>query len=238
MGTITCTVNANRTLTIASISGQSQSTTWARFHQPFFQVSGGGAFDLALTVPDANFRFDPSDPIDFGASGQPSWITILEQESTALTLRISSATTGASQFTVNNTTQGGEPITILVQSLGGSGGAGGTIAVYVGDAQTALIGPLPVGAMAGGSNVHFGFQDQGINDLFLLPAPAVVIEAVDWQPQGIPGYIDLDETSLQLTFSIDNLNSSGPRLEAAFTLDTNFGDIDPTIVTNPDENGP
>lgn len=238
MGTITCLVS--QTLTITSISEDSPGSTWARFKQPFFQVSGGGTFDLALTVPGANFRFEPppAPAIDWGPSGQPTWITITQQQSDALTLQISSATPGASQFTVLNATQGGLSLTILVQSLGGSGGAAdATIKAYVGDAQTVLIGPMPVGAIAGGSTVHFGFHDQGENELFLLPTPAVVLNAVDW-PQGEPDFIELDETSLQTTFSIDNQSSSGPRLEADFMLDTNVGRIDPTIITNPDENGP
>lgn len=244
MGTINCTLDSNGTLTITSISGASPSTTWARLHHSFFQFFGGGSFELVLTAPFSSFQFESPDPIDWGTNGQPSWITIPSSSSptTELTLQIDSTAVGASEFTVLNTGQGALSIMINIQSLGGSGGSDATIDSYVGDAQTALIGPMPAGVVAGGTNVQFGFQDSGENELVFVLEGTIEINSngngIEWLPQGKPSFIDVGPlTSSPLTFTIDNDTSLG-KTESEFLFHTNVGTIDPTIITNPDENGP
>lgn len=234
MGTINCLVNTN-TLKFTSISEDTSGSTFARFTVPAFEISGGGIFTLALTVPQSSFLFSTSAPVDFGSSGQPSWITIAANPTAeALTLVAESSTAGISELTIPNAAMEGESITITLQSNGGSGGPNGTIAAYVGDDQTVMIGPLPAGATATGNNVEFGLHDQGPNTLTLSPGTTTV-QGVVWNPSQ-PSYITVNPVSGQITLTVTNTGSE--TLTSMFSIQTSGGLVDPTIVTNPDEHGP
>ncbi len=240
MGTINCTVNADTTLTINSISGMNASNTWARLHTVVFEISGGGTFELAFSVIEnfSTFRFNPSDPIDWITS-QPSWIQISStatQTQTELRLQAdSSQANSSSRFRIRNTAMGGNQIEITVKSVGGSGGTGGTLNAYVESDQSMLIGQLPPGAVATGTDVFFGIKDAGVNEIFLVSGETGFIQGIDW-PNSLPSFIGVNETSSQLTLSVDNASTSLSRSE--FLIETPAGEIDPTIVTNPDENAP
>ena len=214
------------------------SNTWARLHEVVFEISGGGTFTLALSVVTefSSFRFDPTDPIDW-ITGQPSWIQVSgTPTATALTLQAeSSQANESSTFILRNTGEGANPIQITVTSTGGSGGTGGTLAAYVQNDQSVLFGQLPPGAVVTGTNVFFGIKDEGENGVFLLPEETGFIEGIDW-PASQPVFVDVNETSSQLTLSIDNDDPSQSSSE--FLLETPEGRIDPTIVMNPDENAP
>jgi hypothetical protein len=240
MGTITCVVNADLTLTFTSISGTNPSNTWARFEEASFKIAGGGTFSLAFTPPFSDFQFDTSTPILWGTGGQPSWIQISgTPTATALTLTASSSQTDVSHtFTIQNSTTGGQPIQVTVTSAGGSGGAGGTIEVYLGDDATALIGPLPAGALATGKEVRFGFRDAGEQEIVLSPGEDVQITGLTWKPSQ-PDFVDPTSSNGQSFILIDNVVGNPPeRRFATFTIGTNHGSVDPTIITNPDESGP
>lgn len=238
MGTIACTVDgSNKKLTFHSITGFNPSTTWVRFKGAFFEISGGGSFVFELTTPDSSFRIDTSGPVDWNGS-QPSWITIQQQFTTATLLRLQ-ADTGANDtktFTILNAMPGGESITLTVASGAGGGGTGGTIAVYLGAQQKILIGELPDGALAKGSQVDFGYRETGVQQLLLSPGEETVIRGVVWHPS-LPDYIEVLQTAGQVAISIDNPNPAA-RQAATFAIETNHGPIDPTIITNPDESGP
>ena len=238
MGTINCTVNADTTLTINSISGMNASNTWARLHNIVFEISGGGTFELAFSVVEqfSTFQFDPSDPIDWITS-QPSWIQI-SSTATPTELRLqaeSSQANASSSFRIRNAATGGQQIEITVKSMGGSGGTGGTLSAYVESDQSMLIGQLPPGAVVTGMNVFFGIKDEGVNNIFLLSGETGFIQGIDW-PNSQPGFVSVTETSSQLNLAIDNAGTSPSSSE--FLIETPVGEIDPTIVTNPDENAP
>jgi len=238
MGTINCTVNADTTLTINSISGMNASNTWARLHVVVFEISGGGTFDLAFSVVTqfSSFRFDPADPINWITS-QPSWIQISgTPTATALTLQAESSQADvSSSFRIRNATTGGNQIEIVVKSLGGSGGTGGTLSAYVESDQSMLIGQLPPGAVATGTDVTFGIKDEGVSNIFLLPGETGFIQGIDW-PDSEPGFVSVTENSSLLSLMIDNASTSASSSE--FLIETPVGRIDPTIVMNPDENAP
>lgn len=235
MGTIACTVNGlSKTLTVNSISGMDVRATWARFQGAFFEISGGGSFQLAFTAPYSTFQFDPHDPIDWGSNGQPSWIAIQPgTTAAALTLQADSSRTGTSVFTIRNAD--GESIEITLQSAGGSGGNGGTVAVYLQDHREALVGEMPAGALAGGRQMVFGLRDAGEQEIFLSPGEDTVIRGLVWHP-ALPDYIQVAQTADQITISVDNTGSD--RQEAVFAIHTDDGTLDPTVVTNPDESAP
>ena len=239
MGTINCTVNSDQTITVTEISGMNAQNTWARLHGVVIEIAGGATFNLAFSVVEESsaFRFDTTDPIEWLTSPPPSWIQVSgTPTATALTLQaVSPQTLTTSPFRIRNTATGAEPIDITVTTPGGSGATGGTLNAYIGDDQTALVGQLPPGAEVTGTDVHFGFKDSGENELLFAPAGTVVINGLEWNPSE-PSYVEVNETSSEMVFSIGNDTSE--KLEAAFTLDTNHGTIDPTIITNPDENAP
>lgn len=238
MGTINCTVNADTTLTVNSISGMNASNTWASLHNIVFEISGGGTFELAFSVVQqfSTFRFDPSDPIDWITS-QPSWIQI-SGTPTQTVLRLqaeSSQANASSSFRIRNAATGGQQIEIVVTSLGGSGGTGGTLSAYVESDQSILVGQLPPGAAVTGTNVRFGIKDEGMNNIFFLPGEPGFIQGIDW-PNSQPGFVSVTATSSQLSLLVANASTSLSSSE--FLIETPVGRIDPTIVTNPDENAP
>lgn len=236
MGTIECTVNGPEgTLAFTSISGANPRNTWAKFNGIAFGISEGGSFPFELTVPYSSFRFDPSNPIAWGSIGQPGWIRNVVATAESLTFQADPGTAGTSQFTIRNATPGGAPVGMILQSTAGGGGAGGTVEAYLGNDQRALIGPLPDGAVASGRDVTYGFRDPGISTIVLSPAAGTEILGLTWAPAQ-PPYIDTLLTGNQIAITVDNLTTL--RQTATFTIQTNFGPIDPTIITNPDEGAP
>lgn len=237
MGTIACTVNgASRTITVNSITGLDPTQTWARFQGPFFEISGGGTFQLAFTAPYSAFEFNPNGPIDWGSRGKPDWIDIQEGTTAkALTLLAHSHHDGSRDFTIHNAGPEGHSIEITLRSAGGSGGNGGTIPVYLQDHREALIGPMPEGTLAAGRQMVFGFRDSGVQQIFFTPGEDTVIRGVVWHP-AMPDDTQMAQTSSAVTISVTNTGTT--RQEVSFTIDTNLGSIDPTIVTNPDESAP
>lgn len=238
MGTIVCTANGNEgVLTFESISGAASSSTWVAFDGTSFEISGGGTFTFILTVETdfSDFRFDPSSPIDW-AGGQPTWIQISGTTTpTSLTLTAASTTAGTSIFTIRNAAHEERPIGVVLTSTGGSGGAGETVYAYMQSEQKVLIGPLPAGAQATGRDVTFGFRDAGGNEILLVPAEGTELLGLTWNPSQ-PDFITWRETDGQISILINN--EGGNSVHAEFSIQTNFGSIDPTIVTNPDEGGP
>ncbi|MFL6199566.1 MAG: hypothetical protein ACJ76J_10340 [Thermoanaerobaculia bacterium] len=239
MGTIICTVSGNEgTLTFESISEATSSSTWAEFDGVGFEISGGGTFTFILTVKTdfSDFRFDTSIPIDW-TGGQPTWIQISGTTTpTSLTLTAESTAAITSIFTIRNATHADRPVGVVLASTGGSGGAGGTVYAYMQSQQKVLIGPLPAGAQAAGRDVTFGFRDVGGNEILLMPAEGTELLGLTFDPSQ-PDFITWSETGGRITILINNEDPSNP-VHAEFMIQTNFGLIDPTIVTNPDENGP
>lgn len=239
MGTIICTASGNEgVLTFESISGATSSSTWAQFDGVSFEISGGGTFTFFLTVKTdfSDFRFDTSIPIDW-AGGQPAWIQISGAPTpTSLTLTAASTAAVTSIFTIRNAAHQDRPIGVVLASTGGSGGAGGTVYAYMESHQKVLIGPLPAGAQATGRDVTFGFRDVGGNEILLIPAEGTELLGLTWNPSQ-PDFITWSETEGQISILINNEDPSNP-VQAEFMIQTNFGLIDPTIVTNPDESGP
>jgi hypothetical protein len=227
---------SNETLKANSID----ENCWVRFQGDLvFTVQGSGSRDFIFTHLDGDdsVAFDPQAPVNWGAGGQPSWLSILSGATAdSFTIQDNGAQTGTKTFTINNAAAGGGAFSIQFDNIGGTGGQqGGTLYCYLKNDNGVLVGTLPEGVFLTGTGVTFGFCAQGELTIQLMAASGTVLQGTSWNPS-MPAYIDVDESASQIT--ITDTNTASELQSAEFTIATNLNAIDPTIVNNPDENPP
>ena len=233
---VSCTVNENQTIGLATLPAQMR-VSLTRLSFNFHRQSEDYLFIFSPIPP---FTFNWADgPIDWGEPGRPSWLSIVPAPPDILHLRNDSRTPGIASFTIRNASGPAVPITI--ENAGGEVGDGGDVECGLKDKEAGLITALPAGVSVAGSDVAFGLLPPAADFAFeFTPTGSVAfnmpaeLPGLTWGP---PASISVVEVASDLiAFTAPNPGSA--KWSAVFTLYTNFGGIDPTIVGDPDVGGP
>ena len=245
--TVPCKVNENRTIGLDTLPDNMR----VRLKGVFFEFNQKSSDYFLNFFPNvgSGFTFDlerEDGPIDWGEHGRPSWLTIAEFSSSLLQLRNDSRSEGSRTFTILNTNPDGLSIQISIQNAGGEDGNGGALGCALNENDSGLVDQLPAGVSLAGRDVAYGLEVPGTTESVefafeFTPTGSVVFNTPEelpglaWGPP--PDFISaVHATSDLIRFTATVPNGSVGK--AAFTIHTNFGPVDPTIVGNPEMGGP
>jgi len=240
---VSCTVNEDMTIGLATIPENMRVRLKGLLFQ-FTQESPD--YSLTFFPNGQGFSFDNDlGPIVWGEGGQPTWLTLVPHpdNENLLELANDSSSIGTASFQILNAS--GPSVSITIQNLGGDAGAGGTIGCALKEDGAGIVNPLPAGVSVAGTDVAFGLipveiMPQELEFAFeFTPTGSVTFNmpterpGLVWQPPENVSAVQVESDGITFTAKVFDA-----RWKALFTIHTNLGGIDPTIVGDPEVGGP